>query len=432
MKVLVLGAYGLIGTGVTAALLDAGHVVVGLGRSIEVARRRFPGVTWVEHDLRDLVRPGDWTLLLAGMDAVVNAAGVLQDGPADDVAVVHRDAMLALFAACEANGPARIVQISAAGASEGATTRFMTTKAEADKALSASTKLDWTIVRPGLVIAPSAYGGTALLRALAATPFILPAWRSGATIETVGLRDVASAVVACVAGEVPSRMAYDLVEDTPHTLAETLLALRGWLGFPSAPIVAFPDWMLDLGAKVGDALGRLGWRPPLRTTSLQQLRAGVTGDPAPWLAARGRGVSSLEETLRGMPAGVQERWFARLFLLKPLITGVLSLFWLASGLVALARFPLATGILTGRGFAGGVAAALVLVGALADLALGALILIRRTTAPAAAGMVVLTLVYLVEATLLVPDLWADPLGPLVKTLPGLVLALVAIAIATDR
>ena len=35
-------------------------------------------------------------------------------------------------------------------------------------------------------------------------------------------------------------------------------------------------------------------------------------------------------------------------------------------------------------------------------------------------------------TLLAPDLWADPLGPLVKTMPALILALVAIAMAEDR
>jgi hypothetical protein len=47
-------------------------------------------------------------------------------------------------------------------------------------------------------------------------------------------------------------------------------------------------------------------------------------------------------------------------------------------------------------------------------------------------MVATTLTYLALATWLTPDLWGDPLGPLVKTLPALVLCLVALAIAEDR
>ena len=40
--------------------------------------------------------------------------------------------------------------------------------------------------------------------------------------------------------------------------------------------------------------------------------------------------------------------------------------------------------------------------------------------------------YLALATLLLPGLWSDPLGPLVKVLPIIVLHLVALAILDDR
>jgi hypothetical protein len=35
------------------------------------------------------------------------------------------------------------------------------------------------------------------------------------------------------------------------------------------------------------------------------------------------------------PASVQERWFARLYLLKSLVFAVFSLFWIATGLISL-------------------------------------------------------------------------------------------------
>ncbi|ACL62423.1 NAD(P)H-binding protein [Methylobacterium nodulans] len=172
MRILVLGGYGLIGTAVILRLLSAGHSVIALGRSAVAARRRFPEVSWIETDIAGLSGAESWRPLIADCDAVVNCAGALQDGARDDLHAVQSTAMQALFLACEAAGIRRVVQISAVGASPSATTAFMRTQAEADGTLS-RLDLDWTILRPGLVLAPAAYGGTALLRALASIPVVL-------------------------------------------------------------------------------------------------------------------------------------------------------------------------------------------------------------------------------------------------------------------
>ena len=121
-----------------------------------------------------LLAAEDWLPLVAGMDAVVNAAGALQDGPRDRLDAIHRGAVVALVAACEQAGVSRFVQISAIGADPASPDAFFSTKGEGDKAV-ANSSLEWTILRPGLVIAPAAYGGTALLRALAAFPGFIPA-----------------------------------------------------------------------------------------------------------------------------------------------------------------------------------------------------------------------------------------------------------------
>ena len=146
MQVLVLGGYGLIGSGVVAALLTAGHEVTGLGRSVAAARRRWPAVTWLAGDLSVLTAPERWSGIVAGMDAVVNCAGVLQDSPRDDIRKIQRDAMIALFAASEKAGVRRFVQISAVGADPDAPTLFMSTKGEADASLQGPT-LDWIQIR---------------------------------------------------------------------------------------------------------------------------------------------------------------------------------------------------------------------------------------------------------------------------------------------
>ena len=42
MRVLVTGAYGLIGSAILARLHRDGHELIAAGRSIDEARRRFP------------------------------------------------------------------------------------------------------------------------------------------------------------------------------------------------------------------------------------------------------------------------------------------------------------------------------------------------------------------------------------------------------
>lgn len=431
MRILVLGGYGMIGSAVVLRLLEAGHAVVALGRATTTARRRLPEVTWIERDIAGLGEAAAWRPILAGCDAVVNCAGALQDGPRDDVRAVQATAMRALFAACAEAGPRRVIQVSAAGASSEAATLFMRTKAEADAAL-AGFDLDWTILRPGLVLAPNAYGGTALVRALASLPLVLPLPKGTGPIQTVHVDEVAEAVRLAVEGRVPARARYDLVEEHAHALGEVVSAFRGWLGHAPAPTVPVPWRLVRLVGAVSDGLGHLGWRSPLRSTALTQMTTGVTGDPGPWLRASGRVPTSLRASLRRMPATVQERWFGRLWLLKPVLVVGLSLFWIASGLIGLARFEAAASVLTSRGVEAGPAQVAVAAGILLDLALGTTILVRRTMPLAALAMVGATLAYLAAGSVLAPDLWADPMGPFVKTLPAALLALVAAAMAAER
>lgn len=136
LRVLVLGAYGLIGGAVAHRLAAAGHEVTGIGRRVGAAGRARPHMVWVSRDIAGCTHPADWVPLIVGMDVVVNCAGALQDGPRDDVRAVQETAMLALWQACAAAGTRRVVQVSAAGATADAPTLFMRSKAAADAALA--------------------------------------------------------------------------------------------------------------------------------------------------------------------------------------------------------------------------------------------------------------------------------------------------------
>lgn len=424
MAVLVLGAYGLIGREIVARLLDDGLDVIGLGRDIEAAARIEPRIAWRRADIARLTEPGDWLPLLDGVEVVVNAAGALQTGLKDRVEAVQDVAMRALYAAATTAGVRRLVQVSAPGVASDATTAFLRSKASADAALRAS-GLDHVILRPVLVVGPVAYGGTALLRALAAFPFVTPLVFGDARVRTVSVEAVAMAASQAVRGDIAAGADLVLAEPGSHSLAEVVARFRLWLGLHEAPAIAVP---MPVGAMVtaaADLAGWFGWRSPLRSTAMKVMRGGVAPNEA-------GAAPSLDETLAALPSSPQERWFARLWLLKPAIVLGLSVFWIASGCIGFARQGEAAAVLTQVGVSSPVALAAVLAGSAADIGLGLALLWRPAARLALIGMIATSLAYILGSAVLAPGLWLDPLGPMVKTAPLILLHLVALAILEER
>lgn len=429
-RALVLGGYGLIGAAVMRALTAAGCEVTGAGRTADLAHLSGPNTNWI---LRDLVSldARDWAEIVEDFDVVINAAGVLQDGGQDNLTAIHVDMVAALTEGLGGRDT-RLIQISAAGAASEAATSFLRTKARGDELIIMS-GLDYVIFRPTLVIGKAAYGGSALLRAAAAVPLISLRMFPDSQIQTVALQDVVEPVVLAVKGKVPSGTVADLTEPRAHSFPDLIADIRRWHGF-GEPKFTFdvPNWILSCLARTGDFLGRFGWRAPLRSTSLTTLEVGVIGSPHVWDQISSTACRDLRDTLASLPTSVQDRWFARLYLLFPLLVVTLGLFWALSGLIGFWSVDAATAILSSRGVAPASAECAVIVGAIIDLTLGIGVIWRRRLGWVCLGMVAVSLGYLMVGTVLAPDLWLDPMGPFVKIFPGLMLALIVAALSDNR
>lgn len=281
MRILILGGNGFIGSSVARRLADRGHVVTALARDTDAASRRMPDVNWLRADIARLSTPADWRPLIAGVDAVVNCAGVLQDGARDDVAAVQHVAMAALYEAVVQASTRLIVQISARTQDSGAETTFLATKRQADMALKKA-GLSFVILRPAVVVGRNAHGGSALVRALAAFPATTPLVHGETPMQFIALDDVAEAVCEAVEGRIPAGSDIDLAAPETLTLARAVALHRRWLGLHPVPSVAVPDGIARFVARISDALGELGWRSPLRSTALNIASGGVSGhSPAP-------------------------------------------------------------------------------------------------------------------------------------------------------
>lgn len=163
------------------------------------------------------------------------------------------------------------------------------------------------------------------------------------------------------------------------------------------------------------------------------MQRGVTSDSLGWRAQTGMAGKTLSQAMEAVSPGVQERGFARLYLLKAGVIATLSAFYGVSGLIALsAGFRAAEAELTARGFSATGATMFVIVTAALDRAVGAAIAVRRTCRIGLWTGLGLALAYLIGGTALAPALWGDPLGPFVKVFPTLMLLAVALAIHDDR
>jgi uncharacterized protein YbjT (DUF2867 family) len=426
MRVLVLGAGGFIGRQILSELIAHDHEVVATVRRIDEIAEAFPAARFIEINLAEALRPADWTHALDEVDVIVNAAGILQGKTME---AIHCGMPSALHAAAHDCGVKRTVLISAISAREDVATEYARSKLLGER-VARQSGLAWTILRPSLVYSDGSYGGTSLMRGLAALPRIIPVAGDGRFLfSPIHGHDLARAVrLAC---EDPRFTGQILEPAGPETLtlAELLTHYRRWLGFGRGRVVNVPMPFMRLLARIGD-VARMG---PMTSTSLNQLIAGNEGDGAAFARMIGFQPRSLQAALDARPAQVQDRWHARLFFLAPAVRATLVLLWVASALLG--------------GWYGGAEAAhfvdalhlppelavpLQKGSSLLDLAVAALVLFDQRGRRATIAQLSVILGYTAALGIALPTLWFDPLGPLIKNLPILMLVLVHRVIADQR
>lgn len=427
----ILGANGLIGNALTMDLKRRGFAVRGIARRFTPAQRATLGDAAVETSVVSLSQT-ELAKLLDDADIVVNTIGILQG--AESVAV-HCEFAARLAAVCAAAPGRLLIHLSILGQEQDDRTVYSRSKREGERAIAAS-GAPHVILRPGFVIAPAAYGGSALMRALAALPLDLSSKESGARFAAVAISDLCD-TVAWVAvrwrnGERNWRKTWDVMEQSPGTVGGIVAAFRAHQGGPK-PLLALPSCMLAPGVIAGDMAAWLGWRPPIRSTAIQELRRGVAGNPRPWIDETGITPLSASEAVAAIPATVQEKWFARLFLLKALGFVCLVIFWCASGTIVLTMaFAAARQILLDHGFSFALAQGVTIGSSLLDISVGLLIAFRRTSRIGLIVGILVSLGYMFGSAVITPELWVEPLGALVKTGPAIVLMLFCLAILDDR
>jgi uncharacterized protein YbjT (DUF2867 family) len=394
LRILVLGAGGFIGGHAAAALRAAGHEVVA-GR-IDYTRA--------------LARE-DWLPALQGMEAVVNAVGIIRERGSGTFDALHDAAPRALFDACLSAGVRRVIQISALGADAAASSRFHLTKRSADDYL-AGLDLEWTIVQPSIVFGEG--GASARLFALLATLPVTPLpGEGGQRVQPIHVADLAAAITRLI--ESPLKLKLPAVGPREISLRQWLSLLRTQLGLGPPRLIAIPLWAV-----------------PVERETLQMLERGNTASPA------------LITKVLGRPPRAPERFVdpaegrllanrAKLDWLLPLLRASIALVWIVSGVVSLGLYPVeeSLAMLQRVGLTGAFAKLALYGSALLDLALGvATLFVGKKILWEL--QIALILGYTAIISVFLPELWLHPFGPVLKNLPMLAALVVLHELAGRR
>jgi len=238
MKVLVVGAGGFIGSHLCRALAATGHDAV-------LANLR---------PITDWGSPEAWRPLLRGIDGAAYAAGCLRDqagGVADLLDLLHHRAPLALAQACEAEGIARFVHVSALC---GGISAYARSKQAGEIALAGRAR----IVRPSLVIGPGGVSSR-LLDRLARLPWLpLPEALARCRVQPIRVEDLAEGLACALqARDWPAR--WDAVGPEASSVAGWIARRRAHLGRAAARTLTLPSALTQASARLGDLIALGPW-----------------------------------------------------------------------------------------------------------------------------------------------------------------------------
>jgi uncharacterized protein YbjT (DUF2867 family) len=228
----IFGGTGFIGRYVVERLADRGARILVISRSPRSHGRHLQPLGSVDQIVVQSADLSSETALrraVAGAAGVINLIGILYESGRQQFAEVQGALAGRIAAAAQAEGVARLVQISAIGADPGSASAYARSKAEGERRVHEAFP-GATILRPSIVIGPedsffNRFAG--LARVLPALPLI----GGGATrFQPVYVGDVAQAVVAALERDDAPGQIYELGGPRIYTFAELMRYMLQVLG----------------------------------------------------------------------------------------------------------------------------------------------------------------------------------------------------------
>lgn len=308
MRVTVLGGSGFVGRHLVATLVAAGHGPIRvLSRSPErvfgdTRRTRAVALDAIEtlasigklsrDDLvaaQDRVDRGeavlreaveviegdarDWNAVrdaVSDADAVVHAVGIIRETEGRSFGDTNVGTTQSLIDAMKDVGTSRLVYMGILGASDAPEMPYGRSRWQAEAAVTES-DLEWTVVKPSLVLGVSDAVSRRTVKLLRTGPVaLLPFPNGGRTLlQPMYVSDLAAALTLCVTERERAGQTYEIGGPEHIALVDIARAFATELGIRRVYSLPMPRFVIQFGAAV---MGRALKDPPISAAELSQLR----------------------------------------------------------------------------------------------------------------------------------------------------------------
>jgi NADH dehydrogenase len=246
MHVVLVGGSGFLGRYLVRELVANGHHCTVLSRHAD--RRRSvalqKGARLVQANVFD---EDGLAAAIAGADAVVSMAGILNEGGSRDNRFerVHHDLPVMLANVSRDGGVTRFLHVSALNAGKG-DSRYLSTKGRAEESLRAVKGLDLTIFQPSVIFGrgDSFFNRFAALLKMAP---VMPLACAQSKMQPVHAGDVAASMVASIDLPAAIGQTYELGGPDVYSLKELVQFTADTLGIRRL-IIPLPDMLSRLQA----------------------------------------------------------------------------------------------------------------------------------------------------------------------------------------
>ncbi|MCP0913232.1 SDR family oxidoreductase [Legionella sp. 27cVA30] len=420
MNILILGSSGFLGSWVTSRLLNRGHQVICAVRQEESARARYPNAQVFTCDFLNEQSTAAWLQRLANIDVIINCAGIFYHYDKKIMWALHYNTPKIIYEAARQARIKKIIHISALGI-ENYDNDYAKSKLAAEKCLH-SLGIPYIILRPSFIYGPGSAGSMTVLRTISALPLLIPIPGKGEqTFQPIHVSDLSKAVVNFCEKQISASLTLAAVSSKPISLKNILLSLRQWLGLKKARLLRIPIRLINIFAVVGNYISY----SVINSAAIQMLERGNRATPEQteaFIKAAGFSPMNFNEGLNKTPAAIQDKWYARLFFMRPLLRISLAFMWLVAAMVSLLPVSVkdAYQLLGESGINSSWQSPLLYSAVMLNALIGMALLLNYRTKLICLVQIVVILVYTLIITFRLPYFWLEPFGPVVKNIPILV------------
>ena len=276
-NVTIVGGSGFVGRTLARILAERGVSVTIPTRNRERAKRELivlPTVEVIEANVHD---DAGLERAIAGADAVVSLVGILHESRRDEFTAVHVELPRRIAHACRRLGVARLVHVSALGASAEGPSRYLRSKAQGETAVRSAVDpgTALTLFRPSVIFGLGDSFLSMFARLLSYLP-IVPLGSPNARFQPVWVEDVARAMAQALEERATFGQTYELCGPRVFTLRElveltgevtgnrrTIIGLGPKLSYLQASFMEFSPWPIltrdNLRSMQVDNVCSCGW-----------------------------------------------------------------------------------------------------------------------------------------------------------------------------